>query len=146
MWARMVPCNGRALLRLIHSFWRVSPAPGPGQAIGAVKRTRFSWFGTRACATFTRTRCNRHRADWARSMKRRHFLGGSLAVAATAGLSYTRYAGAATASDLPAVSRTGAALVLRGADVADLRARLRGPVLLRTSEGYDAARRVWNGA
>ena len=79
-------------------------------------------------------------------MKRRHFLGGSLAVAATAGLSYTRYAGAATASDLPAVSRTGAALDLRGADVADLRARLRGPVLLRTSEGYDAARRVWNGA
>ncbi|MDF3022637.1 MAG: 6-hydroxy-D-nicotine oxidase [Steroidobacteraceae bacterium] len=79
-------------------------------------------------------------------MKRRHFLGGSLAVAATAGLSFTRPARAATAADLPAVSRTGAALVLRGSDVADLRARLRGPVLLRASEGYDAARRVWNGA
>jgi FAD/FMN-containing dehydrogenase len=36
--------------------------------------------------------------------------------------------------------------VLKAGDIADLQRRQQGPVLTRTSEGYDAARRIWNGA
>jgi FAD/FMN-containing dehydrogenase len=78
-------------------------------------------------------------------MKRRHFLGSSLALAA-AGFAAPRSARAGVSADVQAVSRTGSTLVLRGADIDDLGARLRGPLLLRSSDGYDAARRVWNGA
>jgi len=78
-------------------------------------------------------------------MKRRHFLGGSLALA-TAGALRSRHAWAAGSADIPAISRTGAAIVLKGSDVDDFRASQRGPVLARASEGYDTARRIWNGA
>lgn len=78
-------------------------------------------------------------------MKRRSFVAGSFAVAATAGF-LPRYARAMDAADLPAVSRTGNPLTLKAADIGDFRARQRGAVLTRTSEGYDVARRIWNGA
>jgi FAD/FMN-containing dehydrogenase len=78
-------------------------------------------------------------------MKRRDFLGTSLALAA-AGAFRSKRAWAAGSADIPAISRTGGAIVLTGADVDDFRARQRGPVLARASEGYDVARRVWNGA
>ncbi|MGE0436087.1 MAG: FAD-binding oxidoreductase [Steroidobacteraceae bacterium] len=49
------------------------------------------------------------------------------------------------AQDLPAVSRTGAAITLPAASIADLRARLRGGLLLASDAGFDAARSIWNG-
>ena len=79
-------------------------------------------------------------------MRRRTFLRSSLAYAAITCLPVPRIARAAASPDLPAVSRTGTPLVLRGSDVDDFRARLRGPSLLRPDDGYDSARRVWNGA
>ena len=79
-------------------------------------------------------------------MKRRDFLSSSMALAAATALARSRFARAAESADLPAVSRTGGAIVLKAADLADFRARQHGPVLTRTSEGYDVARRVWNGA
>jgi hypothetical protein len=79
-------------------------------------------------------------------MRRRDFLGTSLALAAATGLGGMRRARAAQALDVPAISRTGKAMVLKAVDIEDLRAQQRGPVLTRGVEGYDSARRVWNGA
>jgi FAD/FMN-containing dehydrogenase len=78
-------------------------------------------------------------------MRRRDFLAGSVALTAT-GAANWRVARAADSTDVPAISRTGKALVLKATDIQDLRAHQRGPVLTRASEGYDVARRVWNGA
>ena len=79
-------------------------------------------------------------------MKRRDFLSRSVAVMAAAGLTNSRFAQADEAADLPAISRTGSGIILKAADIVDFRAHQRGPVLTRASEGYEAARRVWNGA
>ena len=79
-------------------------------------------------------------------MDRRKFLGSSIALASVAGLTPARRALAASSADVPALSRTGGSIVLKGNDIDDLRARLNGTVLTRASVGYDAARRVWNGA
>ncbi|MBC8026961.1 MAG: FAD-binding oxidoreductase [Steroidobacteraceae bacterium] len=79
-------------------------------------------------------------------MKRREFVSRSLALVAATGLASPRWARATESVDVPAVSRIGGAVVLKAADIADFRARLSGPVLTRTSEGYDVARRIWNGA
>ncbi len=79
-------------------------------------------------------------------MRRREFLAHSVALATAAGLARSRVARAAQATDLPAISRAGGEIVIRAADLADFRAHQKGPVLTRTSEGYDAARRIWNGA
>jgi FAD/FMN-containing dehydrogenase len=65
---------------------------------------------------------------------------------AAAGLATPRFARSADSADLPAISRTGGSIVLEGSDIAAFRATQRGPVLSRASEGYDAARRIWNGA
>ena len=79
-------------------------------------------------------------------MRRRDFLSSSVALMAATGLADWRFARAMESSDVPAVSRTGNAIVLKAVDIDDLRAHQRGSVLTRTSEGYDVARRVWNGA
>src|SRR5688572_14857736 len=79
-------------------------------------------------------------------MKRRDFLSRSVAVMAAAGLTNSRFARADDATDLPAISRTGSGIVLKATDIADFRARQRGLVLTRASDGYEAARRIWNGA
>jgi hypothetical protein len=79
-------------------------------------------------------------------MRRRDFLGSSLALAAATGLTGVRQARAAQAVDVPAISRTGKPVVLKAVDIEDFRGQQRGPVLTRAEEGYDAARRVWNGA
>jgi FAD/FMN-containing dehydrogenase len=79
-------------------------------------------------------------------MKRREFVSRSIALAAASGLASPRWARAAESIDVPAVSRTGGAIVLKAADIGDFRAGQRGPVLSRTSEGYEVARRIWNGA
>jgi len=79
-------------------------------------------------------------------MRRREFLSTSVALMAATGLARSRFARAMESADLPAVSRTGSAIVLKATDIVDFRAHQRGPVLTRASEGYDVARRVWNGA
>jgi FAD/FMN-containing dehydrogenase len=79
-------------------------------------------------------------------MKRRDFLSSSAALVAATGMANSRFARAMESADVPAVSRTGNAIVLKAVDIADFHARQRGPVLTRASEGYEVARRVWNGA
>lgn len=76
-------------------------------------------------------------------MRRRIFLGSGIAAFSLASLPLRRlYA----VQDLPAVSRSGKAIMLPASDLADLRAGLRGALLLASDAGYDAARRIWNGA
>ncbi len=79
-------------------------------------------------------------------MIRRDFLRNSLALAAAGALGRPRWARAGESTDISAVSRTGGAIVIKAPDLADFRAQQRGAVLTRASDGYDAARRVWNGA
>ena len=79
-------------------------------------------------------------------MLRREFLRGSAALATSAALSEARFAFAAESADIPAVSRSGGAVVIRAADLAAFRAQQHGAVLTRASDGYDSARRIWNGA
>lgn len=79
-------------------------------------------------------------------MIRREFLRNSVALVTAAALASPRFAFAAGSTDIPAVSRTGGTLVLKAADVDAFRAQQRGAVLTRASDGYDAVRRVWNGA
>lgn len=77
-------------------------------------------------------------------MKRRTFVSSALSAAATVWLP-ARLVRAATA-DTPAIGRTGKEIVVRGRDIGDLRARVRGQVLTAGEEGYEQARRIWNGA
>jgi FAD/FMN-containing dehydrogenase len=51
-----------------------------------------------------------------------------------------------TIEDIEALSTCSKPLLIRGNEVKDLAAKLRGALLIRSSEGYDAARKVWNGA
>lgn len=55
-------------------------------------------------------------------------------------------AAALTGSDVPATGLAGKQVVLKNAEIEDLRASLRGQLLVPGQEGYDAARKVWNGA
>src|SRR5215469_3187242 len=49
-------------------------------------------------------------------------------------------------SEVAAVSTDGKPVTLTGADVKELRAGLKGKLLLAQDTGYDEARRVWNGS
>ena len=75
-------------------------------------------------------------------MKRRAFCAAGVSAAALSFLPLRR----GFAADLPAVTKDGAAVVLRASDVEDFRAALRGPLLLPEQDGYDEARRIWNGS
>jgi len=82
-------------------------------------------------------------------MRRRQFLRSTLATVPAALLPYGKLFAAGEAgvvNDVEAVTNSGKQVILKGADVKDLAARLRGDLLLRDSAGYDAARRVWNAA
>ncbi len=83
-------------------------------------------------------------------MQRRQFVGSALGAAVGAALGATPLARALAAAtpitvDLPATRLGGGPTVLTRAAVRDFQASLRGPLLLPGAEGYDRARRVWNG-
>ncbi|HEY4341706.1 MAG TPA: FAD-binding oxidoreductase [Steroidobacteraceae bacterium] len=80
---------------------------------------------------------------------RRGFLGTTLAAGAFAATHAGRlWADAAHAAaipaQVPALSGTGKPLVLNAADIKELRASLRGVLLLASDADYDSVRRVWN--
>jgi FAD/FMN-containing dehydrogenase len=79
-------------------------------------------------------------------MKRRDFLNTSLFAAAGLGAARPLFAlspGAAVA-DIPAITGDGREIVLKGVDVRDLAARLRGKLLVAGEPGYDQSRLVQN--
>ena len=79
------------------------------------------------------------------SLPRRRFIHSALALSA---LPYAKLLAADSPAppDVEAVTGDGKQILLKGADVKDLAARLRGELLLANSAGYDTARRAWNGA
>src|SRR5579863_2691868 len=84
-------------------------------------------------------------------MKRRAFCGMTLIAGAAGALPIGRLLSAPStssqpeAADLRAVKLSGAETTIERAAVQDFRASLRGPLLSAGQEGYDTARRVWNG-
>jgi len=83
------------------------------------------------------------------TLKRRQFMHSALAAIPAAALPFGKLFAAVEAAaidDVEAVTGGGKQIILRGVDVKDFAARLRGDLLLRNSAGYDTARRVWNGA
>src|SRR5215470_5976328 len=84
-------------------------------------------------------------------MKRRDFCRMSLISSAAVALPSSRLIAASVASpqpgstDLRAVKLSGAETTIEGAAVRDLRSSLGGTLLTPGDEGYEAARRVWNG-
>jgi FAD/FMN-containing dehydrogenase len=89
-------------------------------------------------------------------MKRRQFIQSALATIPAAAIPASAWScgklfesAAAVSADLPdieALTSCNKQFYLRGADVKAFAGRLRGELLMRDSAGYDAARRVWNGA
>ncbi|MEX2526257.1 MAG: FAD-binding protein [Gemmatimonadota bacterium] len=86
-------------------------------------------------------------------MKRRTFLRSSMAAAAAATLPFPQgrprlfglYRPPSGGSpDVPAVTGDGREVTLRGGDLADLAARIRGRILLAQDDGYEEARRILN--
>ena len=83
------------------------------------------------------------------TLKRRQFMRSALAAIPAAALPFGKLFAATDAGvidDVEAVTGDGKQIILKGTDVKDLAARLRGDLLLRSSAGYDTARRAWNGA
>jgi FAD/FMN-containing dehydrogenase len=78
-------------------------------------------------------------------MRRRTLLAASLAALTAASLPYRRLI-AATGADVAAVGLDGRPLTLKAADIADLRAGLRGELISADQPEYDTARRLWNPA
>jgi FAD/FMN-containing dehydrogenase len=80
-------------------------------------------------------------------MKRRTFCASALALASTSPSSFRRVlAGSSVSSDIPVMRGDGKQATLTASDVADLKASLRGELLLPGQSDYDQARKVWNGA
>ena len=82
-------------------------------------------------------------------MNRRHFFQSTLAAAVAYALPAPRLyaldqAASQAAGGLAAIKLDGSATVIEQAALADLKASLRGPLLLAGDAGYDAARRVLN--
>jgi FAD/FMN-containing dehydrogenase len=82
-------------------------------------------------------------------MKRRFFCGSALATVTTLSIPFSRllaHAEGSVTSDVPAVTGDGKQVILPRGDVADLRASLRGQLLLTGDAGYEQARKAWNGS
>ena len=75
-------------------------------------------------------------------LRRRQFMQRALAVLPAAALPYGKLFAAADATildDVEAVTGDGKQIILKGTDVKDFGARLRGALLLRSSPGYDTS-------
>ena len=80
-------------------------------------------------------------------MKRRAFCASAVSALTAASLPWQRaFAAADGGADIPAIGIGGKQIVLKPSDITDLRAGLRGQLLVPGQEGYDTARRIWNGA
>jgi FAD/FMN-containing dehydrogenase len=80
-------------------------------------------------------------------MKRRDFIGATGSAAALVALLRERaLAGTDLPAELPARRLDGGATTLRASDLEDLRAGLRGPLVLPDDTTYDTTRRIWNAA
>jgi FAD/FMN-containing dehydrogenase len=80
-------------------------------------------------------------------MKRRQFCASAISVVTGAALPWQRiWAANGASSGVPAMSTAGKTMTLSSSDVEALRASVRGQLLVPGQNGYDAARRVWNGA
>jgi hypothetical protein len=80
-------------------------------------------------------------------MKRRAFCFSAAAALALNAVPLRRaFAAAKGSSEVPAMSYSGKQIVLTAAEVDELRQSLRGPLLSAGQEGYESARKVWNGA
>jgi FAD/FMN-containing dehydrogenase len=80
-------------------------------------------------------------------MKRRTFCVAAASSLALGSLSLRRaFAGTDSSPDIPAMGYSGKQTVLKGSEVDALRASLRGQLLSAGQDGYEAARKVWNGA
>jgi FAD/FMN-containing dehydrogenase len=77
------------------------------------------------------------------TVRRRTFCAAGLAAFTSALLPLQR-AFAGTTADLPATGLDGKPLTLKGADIDELRAGLRGELLGAGQPGYEEARRLWN--
>jgi FAD/FMN-containing dehydrogenase len=77
-------------------------------------------------------------------VKRRAFVAAGLAALTAAALRNRRAFSAATTADLGAVRLDGSQVTLKGTDIDDLRAGLRGELMTPGQDGYDQARRLWN--
>jgi hypothetical protein len=83
------------------------------------------------------------------TLKRRQFMSSALAAIPAAALPFGKLFAATEVGaidDVEALTGDGKQIILKGTDVKDFAARLRGDLLLRSSAGYDTARRAWNGA
>ena len=82
-------------------------------------------------------------------MYRRTFCKTTLAAAVTATLpgcgSDSASDAGSTGSTIPAISSTGEELSLESAAVSDFAGALNGRVFLQADQGYDAAKKIWNG-
>src|SRR5688500_3572546 len=79
-------------------------------------------------------------------MKRRSFCASAVSLVTAAAVPWHRAFVAHAAGELPALGLSGKQVVLQASDIDDLRAGLRGQLLILGQEGYDAARKIWNGA
>jgi FAD/FMN-containing dehydrogenase len=78
-------------------------------------------------------------------MRRRTFCASGLTALVSASLPYSRVF-AAAGDDIAAMGLGGEQRVLKPTDIADFRANLRGQLLMPGENGYESARKVWNGA
>jgi FAD/FMN-containing dehydrogenase len=79
-------------------------------------------------------------------MKRRTFCASALALASTSTLSFRRALASSVSPEIPVIRGDGKQATLTASDAADLKASLRGELLLPGQSGYDQARKVWYGA
>ena len=87
-------------------------------------------------------------ASWKHRVSRRDFIGAAAAAAVMlpAGRVWADASSATGPGGVTAVNLSQKQISLSAADVKDLRASLKGQLLLAKETGYDQARRVWNGA
>jgi FAD/FMN-containing dehydrogenase len=78
-------------------------------------------------------------------MRRRTFCASGLTALISASLPYNRVL-AAAGDDVAAMGLGGEQRVLKPTDIDDFRASLRGQLLMPGENGYESARKVWNGA